>query len=202
MFIRFGCVLECLWVFRLCMVKKMLYIEKAPKGKTPNTWHFWSVKIPKPPYTTSVQIIGLLPWLKIGLSEKLLVTVVLDHPVQIIRVLPVLYRYHTDYQFRNTSNCTMYSSQSWDGYRKIWSWEKSMVSSSTKIVFSNQLLIKILVSALYFMPLIHSVLVFVFAFLFDWFEEEGVEFKIVSEAANKDGKVGMEARFKPNKTLI
>ena len=77
-----------------------------------------------------------------------------------------------------------------------------MVSSSTKIVFSNQLLIKILVSALYFMPLIHSVLVFVFAFLFDWFEEEGVEFKIVSEAANKDGKVGMEARFKPNKTLI
>ena len=65
-------------------------------------------------------------------------------------------------------------------------------------MFSNQLLIKILVSALYFMPLIHSVL----AFLFDWFEEEGVEFKIVSEAANKDGKVGMEARFKPNKTLI
>ena len=52
------------------------------------------------------------------------------------------------------------------------------------------------------MLLIHSVLVFVFAFLFDWFEEEGVEFKIVSEAANKDGKVGMEARFKPNKTLI
>ena len=34
--------------------------------------------------------------------------------------------------------------------------------------------------------------------------EEGarVEFKIVSKAANKDGKVGMEARFKPNKTLI
>ena len=109
---------------RLCMVKKMLYIEKAPKGKIPNTWHFWSVKIPKLPYITSVQITGLLPWL----SEKLLVTVVLDHPVQILRVLPVLYRYHTDYQFRNTSNCTMYRSQSWDGYRKIWSWEKNMVA--------------------------------------------------------------------------
>ena len=69
-------------------------------------------------------------------------------------------------------------------------------------MFSNQLLVKILVLALYFMPPIHSVLVFVFAFLFDWFEEEGVEFKIVSKAANKDGKVGMEARFKSNKTLI
>ena len=34
------------------------------------------------------------------------------------------------------------------------------------------------------------------------FEEERVEFKIVSKAANKDGKVGMEARFKSNKTLI
>ena len=34
------------------------------------------------------------------------------------------------------------------------------------------------------------------------FEEGRVEFKIVSKAANKDGKVGMEARFKPNKTLI
>ena len=33
-------------------------------------------------------------------------------------------------------------------------------------------------------------------------EGERVEFKIVSKAANKDGKVGMEARFKPNKTLI
>ena len=63
-------------------------------------------------------------------------------------------------------------------------------------------MVKILVPALFFMLLIHSVLVFVFAFLFDWFEEEGVEFKIVSKAANKDGKVGMEARFKPNKTLI
>ena len=69
-------------------------------------------------------------------------------------------------------------------------------------MFLNKLLVKILVPVLYIMPLIHSVLVFVFAFLFDWFEEEGVEFKIVSEAANKDGKVGMEARFKPNKTLI
>ena len=69
-------------------------------------------------------------------------------------------------------------------------------------MFSNQLLIKILVSALHFLTLSHPVLVSVFAFLFDWFEEEGVEFKIVSEAANKDGKVGMEARFKPNKTLI
>ena len=69
-------------------------------------------------------------------------------------------------------------------------------------MFSNKLLVKILVPALFFMLLIHPVPVFVFAFLFDWFEEEGVEFKIVSKAANKDGKVGMEARFKPNKTLI
>ena len=33
-------------------------------------------------------------------------------------------------------------------------------------------------------------------------KKERVEFKIVSKAANKDGKVGMEARFKSNKTLI
>ena len=39
--------------------------------------------------------------------KKKLVRVVLDHPVPILRVLPVLYRYYNDYQFRNTSNCTM-----------------------------------------------------------------------------------------------
>ena len=34
----------CIWVFRPCMVKQMLYIGKALKGKTPLTWHFWNFK--------------------------------------------------------------------------------------------------------------------------------------------------------------
>ena len=38
------------WVFRPCMVKQILYIGKASKDKIPHTWHFWNIKIPKPPY--------------------------------------------------------------------------------------------------------------------------------------------------------
>ena len=35
------------------------HIGKAPKGKIPRTWHFWNIKIPKPPYISSLKIIGL-----------------------------------------------------------------------------------------------------------------------------------------------
>ena len=54
----------CIWVFRPCMVKQMLYIGKALKGKIPYTWHFWNINIPKPPYINSLIIIGLLHFLK------------------------------------------------------------------------------------------------------------------------------------------
>ena len=37
---------ECIWVFRPCMVKQMLYVGKALKGKIPYTWHFRNIKIP------------------------------------------------------------------------------------------------------------------------------------------------------------
>ena len=54
--VRFCCVWGCIWVFWPCMVQQMPYIGKAPKGKIPRTWHFWNIKIPKPP---SLKIIGL-----------------------------------------------------------------------------------------------------------------------------------------------
>ena len=50
---------RCVWVFWPCMVQQMPFIEKAPKGKIPRTWHFWNIKIPKPPYKRSLKIIGL-----------------------------------------------------------------------------------------------------------------------------------------------
>ena len=31
------------------------YIGKALKGKSPHTWHFWSIKIPKLPYISSLK---------------------------------------------------------------------------------------------------------------------------------------------------
>ena len=60
MFMGFGCVLGCFGVFRPCMVQQMLYIGSASKGKTPLTWNLWNIKIPKPPYISSLKIIGLL----------------------------------------------------------------------------------------------------------------------------------------------
>ena len=57
--------------FRSCMVKQMLYIGKAPKGKIPHIWHFWNIKIPKPPYISTLWIIGSLHLLIVlGSSEK------------------------------------------------------------------------------------------------------------------------------------
>ena len=57
--VRFRCVWGCIWVFWPCMVQEMPCIGKAPKGKIPRTWHFWNIKIPKPPYKRSLKIIGL-----------------------------------------------------------------------------------------------------------------------------------------------
>ena len=49
----------------------MLYIGKTPKGKFPYTWQFWNIKIPKPPYISSLKIIGFLHFFKFwGPSEK------------------------------------------------------------------------------------------------------------------------------------
>ena len=54
-----------------CRVQQMLYDGPAPKGKIPSTWHFWNIKIPKPPYISSLKIIGLLHFLKfLGPSEE------------------------------------------------------------------------------------------------------------------------------------
>ena len=67
----FGCVLGSFGVFMPCMVQQMLYIGNAWKGKTPRTWHFWNIKIPKPPCISSLKIIGLLHFWKIlGPSEE------------------------------------------------------------------------------------------------------------------------------------
>ena len=49
---------------RPCMVQPLLYNRNVPKGKTPQAWHFWNIKIPKPPYISSLKIIGLLHFLK------------------------------------------------------------------------------------------------------------------------------------------
>ena len=49
----------------------MLYIGKAPKGKFPHTWQLWDIKIPKPPYISSLKIIGFLHFLHfLDPSEK------------------------------------------------------------------------------------------------------------------------------------
>ena len=69
--LRFGFLPGSIWVFRPCLVQQLLYIGKSSKGKIPCTWHFWNIKIPKPPYISSLKIIGLLHFLKfLGLSEK------------------------------------------------------------------------------------------------------------------------------------
>ena len=47
------------------------HIGKSPKGKIPHTWHFWNIKIPKPPYVSSLKIIGLLhPFIFLGPSKE------------------------------------------------------------------------------------------------------------------------------------
>ena len=61
----FGCVLGSFRVFMPCMVQQMLYIGNAWRGKTPRTWHFWNIKIPKPPCISSLKIIGLLHFWKV-----------------------------------------------------------------------------------------------------------------------------------------
>ena len=51
----------------------LLCIRKSPKGKIPHTWHFSNIKIPKPPYISSLKIIRFSHFWKS--------TVSLDHPV-------------------------------------------------------------------------------------------------------------------------
>ena len=69
--LRFGFLPGSIWVFRPCLVQQLLYIGKSSKGKIPCTWHFWNIKIPKPPYISSLKIIGLLHFFKfLGPSEK------------------------------------------------------------------------------------------------------------------------------------
>ena len=44
---------------------------KSWKGKIPHTWHFLNIRIPKPPYISSLKIIRLLNFLNfLGLSEE------------------------------------------------------------------------------------------------------------------------------------
>ena len=69
--LRFGFLPGSIWVFRPCLVQLLLYIGKSSKGKIPCTWHFWNIKIPKPPYISSLKIIGLLHfWKFLGPSEE------------------------------------------------------------------------------------------------------------------------------------
>ena len=69
--LRFGSLRGSIWVFRPCMMQQMLYIGKSPKGEIPHTWHFWNIKIPKPPYVSSLKIIGLLHLFKfLGPSKE------------------------------------------------------------------------------------------------------------------------------------
>ena len=69
--LRFGSLCESIWVFRLCMVQQLLNIGKSPEGKIPHTWHFWNLKIQKPPYISFLKIIGLLHFFRfMGPSEE------------------------------------------------------------------------------------------------------------------------------------
>ena len=82
----FGCVLGSFRVFMPCMVQQMLYIGNAWRGKTPRTWHFWNIKIPKPPCISSLKIIGLLHfWKFLGLSE-------VNYNPQSLWITPYFYR--------------------------------------------------------------------------------------------------------------
>ena len=69
--LRFGSLRGSIWVFRPCMMQQLLYIGKSPKGKIPHTWHFWNIEIRKPPYVSSLKIIGLLHLFKfLGPSKE------------------------------------------------------------------------------------------------------------------------------------
>ena len=57
--VGFGSIWGCIWVFRPWRVQEMLYDAIAPKGKISSTWHFWNIKIPKPPYISSLKITGV-----------------------------------------------------------------------------------------------------------------------------------------------
>ena len=49
----------------------LLCIGKSLKGKIPHTWHFSNIKIPKPPFISSLKIIGFLHFWKFwGPSEE------------------------------------------------------------------------------------------------------------------------------------
>ena len=66
------CTLGSIWVFRPCMVQQMLHIGNASKGKTPRSWHLWNIKIPKPPYISSLKITGLLHFSNfLGLPDEI-----------------------------------------------------------------------------------------------------------------------------------
>ena len=53
------------------MMQQSFYIGKSWKGKIPHTWHFLNIRIPKPPYISSIKIIRLLNFLNfLGLSEE------------------------------------------------------------------------------------------------------------------------------------
>ena len=68
--LRFGSLCESIWVFRLCMVQQLLNIGKSPEGKIPHTWHFWNLKIQKPPYISFLKIIGLLHFWNFWVRQK------------------------------------------------------------------------------------------------------------------------------------
>ena len=70
-YLRFGFLQGSIWVFRPCMMQQSFYIGKSWKGKIPHTWHFLNIRIPKPPYISSIKIIRLLNFLNfLGLSEE------------------------------------------------------------------------------------------------------------------------------------
>ena len=53
------------------MVQQLVYIGKSRKSKIPHTLHFSNIRIPKPPYISSLKIIRLLNFLNfLGLSEE------------------------------------------------------------------------------------------------------------------------------------
>ena len=70
MFMRFGCDSRGVYeFFGLVWWSKRSILEKLRKAKFYTLEHFWNIKIPRPPYKSSLKIIGLLHFLKfLGLS--------------------------------------------------------------------------------------------------------------------------------------
>ena len=75
--------LRVLMLFRPCMVKQMLYIGKASKGKIPLTWHFLNIKIPRTALYELPKNQWVIAHFEISgpVRNKSLVTVSLDHSV-------------------------------------------------------------------------------------------------------------------------